>query len=175
MGASMLPVILIAAVADNGVIGRGGGLAFRQRSDLRRFKALTLGKPIVMGRLTWQSIGAPLPGRETIVVTRERTLAGAAADRVHLAASVEEAMKVARTRASAMGADAVAIVGGARIYAATIEGVDRLLITEVHARPEGDTVFPTFDRSRFREVSREAHLAGEGDEYPFSFVDHERR
>ena len=170
----MPPVVLIAAVADNGVIGRDGGLAFRQRSDLRRFKALTLGKPIVMGRLTWLSIGSPLPGRETIVVTRDPAFAGDAPAGVHVAASVEAALGIARTRALAMGAGAVAIVGGAQIYAATIGAADRLLITEVHARPDGDTWFPALDRSPFREVSRERHPAGEGDEHPYSFVDYER-
>jgi len=170
----MLPVVLVAAVADNGIIGRDGGLAFQQRSDLRRFKALTMGKPLVMGRRTHQSIGGPLPGRETVVVTRDRSLASDAAGRVHVAFSLHDALAIAQARALAMGAEAVVIAGGAEIYAAVIEGADRLLVTEIHAAPDGDTVFPPFDRSLFREVSRERHPAGEGDEHPFSFVDYER-
>ena len=108
-----VPIVLIVAVADNGVIGRDNTLIWRLRSDLQRFKALTLGKPMVMGRKTFQSIGKPLPGRETIVVTRDASFRP---EGVFTAPSLEEALALAQSRAAALGADAVPVVGGGEIY-----------------------------------------------------------
>ena len=158
-------ISLIAAIARNGVIGRDNGLVWRLSSDLKRFKALTLGKPILMGRRTWDSIGRPLPGRRSLVLTRDRALTIAGAEIVH---SWDEAL-------TAAGADELMVVGGAEIYALALPHADRLHLTEVEASPEGDVHFPDFDRTTFRETLREAHPAGERDEFPFRFVDWERR
>ncbi|WP_342149994.1 dihydrofolate reductase [Methylorubrum sp. SB2] len=158
-------VSLIAAIAENGVIGRDNGLVWRLSSDLKRFKALTLGKPILMGRKTWDSIGRPLPGRRSLVLTRDRALTIPGAEIVH---SWDEAV-------AAAGEDELMVVGGAEIYALALPYADRLHLTEVEAAPEGDVHFPEFDRSQFHETLRERHPAGERDEFPFHFVDWERR
>lgn len=157
-------IVLIAAVARNGVIGRDNGLVWRLSSDLKRFKALTLGKPILMGRRTWDSIGRPLPGRRSLVLTRDRGLTIPGAEIVH---SWDEAV-------AAAGPEALMVVGGAEIYALALPHADRLHLTEVEAAPEGDVHFPAFDRSAFHESLRERHPAGERDEFPFQFVDWER-
>lgn len=167
-----LPIALVVAAADNDVIGRDNGLIWRLRTDLKRFRALTLGRPLVMGRKTYLSIGAPLPGRETIVVTRDH---GFAADGVRVAHSLPEALSLAQEVGSGMGADSVAIGGGGDIYAQTMDVADRIHLTRVHTVPEGDTLFPAIDRAVFREVSREEHPAGPSDEFAFSFIDYVRR
>ncbi|MGH1587804.1 dihydrofolate reductase [Methylobacterium phyllosphaerae] len=161
----MSPIVsLVAAVARNGVIGRDNGLAWHLSSDLKRFKALTMGKPMLMGRRTWDSIGRPLPGRRTLVLTRDRGLRAAGAEIVH---DWEAAL------AAAAGTELM-VVGGAEIYALALPFADRLHLTEVAAEPEGDVRFPAFDHSRFRETRREAHPAGPRDEHAFAFVDWER-
>ena len=157
-------VTLVAAVARNGVIGRDNGLAWRLRSDLRRFKALTLGKPLLMGRRTWDSIGRPLPGRRTIVLTRDPAFRVPDVAVVH---GWEAAM-------GAADAPELMVVGGAEIYALALPDAGRIHLTEVEAEPTGDTRFPAFDRTRFRETHREAHPAAEHDEHAYSFVDLER-
>ena len=162
-----LPLVLVAAVARNGVIGAGDRLLWRLSSDLKRFKALTLGKPLVMGRKTFRSIGRPLPGRETIVVTRDQG--------VVVAHDLPSALALAQQRAAAMGADAVVIAGGGELYAQTIALADRLAITEVDLAPEGVAVFPRSDPAQWREVFREAGVRGPRDEANFAFVDYERR
>jgi dihydrofolate reductase len=166
------PLIIVVAVADNGVIGRDNQLLWRLKTDLRRFRDLTWGKPMIMGRKTFQSIGKPLPGRETIVLTTDPTFT---AEGVHPARSWEEARSLGETLADRMSADAVAVVGGAEIYALALPDAARLYVTEVHTAPEGDVVFPSFDRSRFREVFRREHSKGPDDEHPFTFVEFERR
>ena len=157
-------IALIAAVARNGVIGRDNGLVWRLRSDLQRFKALTMGKPILMGRRTWDSIGRPLPGRRSLVLTRD---AGLAIPGATVVQGWEEAL-------AAAGADELMVVGGAEIYALALPRADRLHLTEVEAEPAGDAFFPAFDRTAFRETVREPHPAGEHDAFPFAFVDFER-
>ena len=167
-----LPLILVVAVAENGVIGRGNQLLWRLRTDLKRFRDLTLGKPMIMGRKTFQSIGKPLPGRETVVLTREP---GFSADGVHVARSWDEAVVQGASLAEKMGADAVAVAGGAEIYALALPYVQKIYLTEVHAAPRGDAVFPAFDRSLFREIRRTDHPQGGDNEHPFTFIDLERR
>ena len=162
----------VAAVADNGVIGRDNRLIWRLRTDLQRFRALTWGKPLIMGRRTLQSIGRLLPGRETVVLTRDPAFSALG---VHVARSWNEARKVAADLGTEMGAAETMAVGGAEIYALALPEAERLHLTLVHAEPEGDTLFPAFDRSAFRELRREDHGAGPDDEYPFTFVDLERR
>jgi dihydrofolate reductase len=167
-----LPLILVAAVADNGVIGRDNQLLWRIKTDLKRFRDLTWGKPMIMGRKTFQSIGKPLPGRETVVLTRDP---GFAAPGVRVARSWDEAVAMGREAARRMGADAVAVAGGAEIYALALPQVERMHLTQVHAAPEGDAFFPPYDRSAFREVRRVEPPRGPEDEHPFTFIDLERR
>jgi dihydrofolate reductase len=167
-----LPLILVVAVAENGVIGRHNQLLWRLRTDLKRFRDLTLGKPMIMGRKTFQSIGKPLPGRETVVLTRDP---GFSADGAHVARSWEEAVSQGSSLAGKMGADAVAVAGGAEIYSLALPYVQKIYLTEVHAAPEGDAVFPAFDRSLFREIRRTDHPKGADNEHPFTFIDLERR
>lgn len=165
-------ISLVAAVAENGVIGRDNALAWRLKSDLKRFRTITWGNPIVMGRKTYASIGRPLPGRETVVLTRDPAFAAPGAHVVH---SWQAARQVADELASAMKAREVAVIGGAEIYALALPDADLLHLTVVHSSPRGDVVFPDYDPAQFRETAREAHPAGPDDEHPFTFVDLIRR
>lgn len=167
-----IPLILVVAVAENGVIGRDNQLLWRIKTDLGRFRRLTMGKPMIMGRKTFQSIGKPLPGRETIVLTRDRDFA---AEGVHVVHTWDEAVAKGTELAAEMGADSVAVAGGAEIYALALPRVQSIFLTKVHVAPEGDAVFPDFDRSRFSETRREDHPKGPDDEHPFTFIDLERR
>ena len=169
--AAHLPLILVAAVAENGVIGRAGGLPWRLKSDLKRFRMLTIGHPVVMGRKTYLSLGTPLKGRTNIVVTRDPTFTAAG---IVAAPGLEAALEVAEGDALRRGAAAIVIGGGADIYAETIERAARLEITRVHARPEGDTMFPAIDPALWRESARNEHAAGPDDEAPFTTLTYER-
>jgi dihydrofolate reductase len=166
------PLILVVALADNGVIGRDNRLLWRLRTDLRRFRELTWGKPMIMGRKTFESIGKPLPGRETIVLTRDPAFRPGG---VHVAGGWDEAVARGRALAERMGADAVAVAGGAEIYALALPHVQKMYLTQVHASPVGDAIFPSFDRSTFREVHRRDYPQGPDDEHPFTFIVLERR
>ncbi|HVZ91432.1 MAG TPA: dihydrofolate reductase [Rhizomicrobium sp.] len=158
-------VSLVVAMADNGVIGVNGTLPWRVPDDLRRFKALTMGKPCIMGRRTWDSLPRkPLPGRHNIVVTRDPQFRADGASLVH---SLQEALAIAA------GAEEICIIGGAEIYRAALPFADRIHLTEIHADVEGDTRLALFDRAIWRESRREDHGAGEGPR--FSFVTLERR
>ena len=159
-------IALIAAVARNGVIGRGGSLPWRIPADLHYFKATTMGKPMIMGRRTFQSIGKALPGRASIVVTRR---ADFAADDVDVAADLDQALTIAARH----GGDEVVVIGGGEIYAAALPRADRIYLTEVHIDAEGDVHFPALDRAQWRELSRDDHPA-DGDTPAFSFVVLER-
>ena len=165
------PLVLVAAVARNGIIGARGGLPWRLSSDLKRFKALTWGKPLVMGRKTFESIGRALPGRETIVVTRDPTLAPSG---VLVAHNLGAALDLAAERAHALGADDIIIGGGAEIYAQTIARASRLFITEVALDAEGEARFPPISPHEWREISRESGERGERDDADFAFVSYER-
>jgi dihydrofolate reductase len=171
-GVSDPPLVLVAAVARNGVIGGDKGLPWRLSSDMKRYKALTWGKPMVMGRKTYLTIGRPLPGRETIVLTRDPNFA---APGVLIALSVKVALDLAAERASAMGASEIVIAGGGEIYAETIALAERLSITEVALDAKGETRFPPIDPRQWREVRREKGERGPRDEVDFAFVDYERR
>ncbi len=171
-GVRDVPLVLVAAVARNGVIGAGGGLPWRLKSDLKRFKALTWGKPLIMGRKTFDSIGRALPGRETIVVTRDPAFLQPG---VLVAREMKAALDLAHDRAHALGADAIIVAGGAEIYAQTIARASRLLITEVGLEAEGEAHFPPIDPLQWREVSRVKGERGPGDEADFAFVEYERR
>lgn len=157
-----MSLTLVVARADNGVIGRDNALPWRLPADLRHFKALTLGKPVIMGRRTFESIGRPLPGRRNIVLTRSPswTAAGVAVA-ADLAAAVAQA-----------DAPEVMIIGGAAVYAAALPAARRIHLTEVHLAPAGDTLLPPFGPA-WRETGREAHAAA-GDAPAYSFVTLER-
>lgn len=131
-----------------------------------------MGKPLLMGRRTFQSIGKPLPGRQTIVLTRDRDYV---AEGVHVAPSLDAAMALGGKLAADMGADRLMVVGGAKVYAETLPLAQRLHVTWVHAEPVGDVTFPSYDQAAFRETYREDHPAADDDEHPFTFVDYERR
>jgi dihydrofolate reductase len=167
-----VPLSIIVAVADNGVIGRDNQLIWRLRSDLQRFKSLTLGRPMVMGRKTYQSIGKPLPGRETIVVTRDPAFRP---EGVLTAANFDAAIALAQERAQALGADSVPVVGGGDVYRQAMSATDLIRLTRVHCAPEGDTWFPDPDPVLFAETGRESHPAGPHDEFSFTFIDYSRR
>jgi dihydrofolate reductase len=156
-------ISLIAAVARNGVIGRDNTLPWRLSDDLKRFKALTLGHPIVMGRKTWDSLGRPLPGRHNIVLSRQAGLTLEGATVVH---SLNEALQQAHDAAQ------VFVIGGAQLYTAALAQADVLHLTEVHADVEGDAHFPPIEG--FTETAREAHRADERNEFAFDFVDYIR-
>ena len=165
-------LVIVAAVARNGAIGARNGLPWRLRTDLRRYKAITMGKPMVMGRKTYESIGKALPGRQTIVVTRDPGFAPADAI---TAADLPAALSAARRAAADMGAAEIIIAGGADIYAQMIAMADALSITEVDLAPEADAFFPPIDPALWRETAREPHDAGPDDEVAFAFVDYVRR
>jgi dihydrofolate reductase len=167
-----LPIVLIAAIADNGVIGDDNRLIWRLKTDLRHFRSLTLGRPVLMGRKTFLSIGKPLPGRETIVLTRDPTFRP---EGVHVAHSLEDALSVGQRLGAASGADSVTVAGGADIYRQALPLAQRLELTLVHATPEGDALFPDWDRSDFVAEARESHPRSLDDEHPFTFATFRRR
>jgi dihydrofolate reductase len=162
---------LVVAIADNGVIGEGGRLPWRLKSDLAHFRKVTIGKPVVMGRKTFLSIDAPLKGRTNIVVSRDASFARPG---IVVAPSVEVALAVARGDVLRRDASEIAIIGGADIYAQTIAHADRLVVTRVHLEPAGDTRFPPIDPLLWSEVSRTEHPAGPDDEAPFTVLIFER-
>ena len=164
-------IVLVAAVAENGVIGRDNALPFRQSSDLKRFKALTIGKPVLMGRKTFVSIGKPLPGRTNIVVSRDP---GFNPDGVIVVRDLEQALRVARDDAERRGVGEIAAIGGTDIFTQLLPLADRLEITHVHMRPEGDTYFPPIDATQWHPVARSDHPAGPQDEAGFSYVTYAR-
>jgi len=168
----MMEIVLIVAVADNGVIGADGTIPWRLKSDLQRFKAITFGKPVVMGRKTFVSLKRPLMGRTNIVLTRN---AGFRAEGAVVANSFDAAYAVARGDALRRGASEIAVIGGSEIYALWMQSAHRLEITEVHANPAGDTRFGAIDTGIWREVARERHAAGGDDSVDFSYVTYRRR
>jgi dihydrofolate reductase len=157
---------LIVARARNGVIGASGGLPWRLPEDLAFFKRMTMGHPIVMGRKTWESIGRPLPGRRSIVVTRERGYAAAGAEVVH---GLDEAIALCR------GSDEIFVIGGAQLYAEALSHADRLLLTEIDADFAGDTFLPAPSADEWSEAGREHHPPSAARAYGFDFVDYRRR
>ena len=164
---------LVVARARNGVIGRDGDLPWRLRSDLQRFKAVTLGKPCIMGRKTWDSLPLkPLPGRLNLVLSKDESFEpkGALA-----CLTLDEAIEIAREQAVDDGVGEVCVIGGAGLFAATLPRAKRLYLTEVEAEPEGDVLFPPFDETAWTEVSCEAVPAGEKDDHAFAFRVLERR
>jgi dihydrofolate reductase len=169
--AATVPIVLIAAVADNGVIGDGGRMPWRLKSEMAYFRGVTMGKPVVMGRKTYLSIGSPLKGRTNIVVSRDPRFA---APGIVVAPSVEAALTAARGDALRRGADAIAVIGGADIYRQTMVRAERLVISQVHLRPAGDTTFPVIDSATWTQVERSEHPAGPGDDAGFTVLVYRR-
>lgn len=165
MSATRTEVVLIAAVARNGVIGRDNALPWRLKADLAHFRAATVGHPVLMGRKTWESLGRPLPGRRNIVVTRDPTYAASGAE---VFPSLDAAL-------AATGTTKVFVIGGAEIYRQTLQRADTLVLTEVGADVSGDAFFPAFDRAHFIETRRETHAADADNELPFDFVEYRRK
>ncbi|MGE5500969.1 MAG: dihydrofolate reductase [Ignavibacteriales bacterium] len=164
---------LVVARARNSVIGRDGDLPWRLKSDMAWFKANTLGKPVIMGRKTWDSLPRkPLPGRTNIVLTRDASF------EAHGAVACDtfsEAVQIGREQAADDGVEEVCVIGGSALFELALPKAKRLYLTEVEADVDGDVTFPAFDESAWTEVSRESHPAGEQDEYPFTFRVLERR
>ena len=162
-----MKLVVVAAVARNGVIGRDGGIPWHLREDLARFRALTTGQPVVMGRKTWDSLPdrfRPLPGRQNVVVTRDRAWS---ADGTERAASLEDALELLDDR------ETVFVIGGASLYSDALPLADELELTEVDLEPEGDSFFPDWERGAFEEMSREPHVSEDG--AAFAFVTYRRR
>jgi dihydrofolate reductase len=167
-----MEIVIIAAVADNGVIGDGNKMPWRLKSDLQRFRALTWGKPVVMGRKTSLSIGKPLAGRTNIIVSRDRHFAAAGAV---VAPTLEAALEVARADALRRGVSEIMVIGGSEIYAAFLPRAGCLEITRVHAAPEGDAHFPPIDPAIWVEVESTPPAAGPDDTATTSFHAYRRR
>jgi dihydrofolate reductase len=166
------PVALVVAVAENGVIGKDGGLPWRIPSEMRHFRQLTMDKPVIMGRRTFASLKKPLEGRDNIVLTHNREYAPQGAIAVE---SVEQALNVANGCALARAAKEIMVIGGAEIYAAMLPHARRLHLTRVHAKPDGGVHFPDFDLSEWREVSSQYHQRGEKDEFDYTICLFERQ
>jgi dihydrofolate reductase len=167
------PVIaLVVAIGENGAIGRGGELPWRLSSDMRYFRKVTMGKPVIMGRRTFKSLPRVLDGRLNVVLTRDP---GFVAPDAIMAHSLKEGLSAARASAERTGADEIMVIGGEDVFREVLPQAHRIYLTEVHASPEADTWFPDFDKREWREVSREKHEAGPRDEHAFSFVVLERR
>jgi dihydrofolate reductase len=170
-GTRAILIVLVAAVAENGVIGRDGRMPWRLKSDLRRFRARTWGNPVVMGRKTFASIGKALAGRTNIVVSRDRNFS---APGVVAAPDVARALETARGDALRRGNAQIVVIGGAEIYAQTLPLADRLDITLVKAQPEGNIRFPAIDPQLWREIERSEHPAGSDDSADVAIITYER-
>ncbi|TMJ27392.1 MAG: dihydrofolate reductase [Alphaproteobacteria bacterium] len=166
-----MKLVELAAVARNGVIGQAGRLPWRLKSDLAHFRSQTMGKPVVMGRKTFLSIGKPLAGRTNIVVSRDPSFTAAGAI---VTGSVDAALLTARGDALRRCVDEIVVIGGAELYRQTLPAADRLVITQVDLDPQGDVTFPDIDWRLWKEVSRSDQPAGPGDEASFTLLVYER-
>jgi dihydrofolate reductase len=166
-----MDIIIVAAVAENGVIGRGNALPWRLKSDMVHFRELTLDKPVVLGRKTYQSIGKPLAGRTTIVVSRDASFG---APGILIAPSFDAALETARGDALRRNCGAIVIAGGADIYQQALPLATRLVITQVRKAADGDTRFPEINAQSWRECARSEHQPGQQDDAAFAFVTFER-
>jgi dihydrofolate reductase len=171
-GTGERPVIaLVVAIGENGAIGRGGELPWRLSSDMRYFRKVTMGKPVIMGRRTFKSLPRVLDGRLNIVLTRDQ---GFIAPDAVMAHSLDEGLAAARDSEARTDAGEIMVIGGEDVFREVLPQAHRIYLTEVHASPEADTWFPDFDKREWREVFRERHEAGPRDEHAFSFVVLER-
>ncbi len=172
MASEKAEIAIVVAMAENGVIGRDGGLPWRLSSDLKRFKALTMGKPIVMGRKTWDSIGRVLPGRPHVVVSRNP---GLGIEGVETARSLDEGLAKAADAAQRADAGEICVIGGGDIYAQALPRAARLYVTHVEATVPGDTRFPDIAQADWEAVREERLPADERNSYPTRFVEYRRR
>ena len=163
-----LPVSIVVAVADNGVIGRGNALPWDLPDDLQHFKRTTMGRPIIMGRKTYESIGRPLPGRLNIILTRDS--AWQTPD-VSVATSIEQAIEIAEGQALIDGADSVMVIGGAEVYRQALPFTSRVFLTRVHGKVHGDAFFDLGQIALWRELSRLEISAGERNSHDFSVIE----
>jgi dihydrofolate reductase len=167
----VIEIVLLVAVAENGVIGSGGSIPWRLKTDQQRLKSMTMGKPVVMGRKTFESLRRPLPGRTNIVVTRDANFR---------AAGAVVTTSFAHARATALGdalrrlATEIAVIGGAEIYAQWMDAADRLEVTEVHLKPQGDTRLAPIDLKEWQEIARTFHIRTDDDTADFSYVTYRR-
>ena len=166
-----LKISIVVAAAENGVIGKDGKMPWHISSDLKRFRALTMGKVVVMGRNTFESIGKPLDGRENVVVTANLRLAEKG---VWTVSTIKEAYDFANRLSEELNADEIMIIGGAQIYASTINMTDKVYLTRVHASPDGDTLFPELDEGEWKISSQEECPKGPKDDFAHSFEIYER-
>ncbi|WP_277252033.1 dihydrofolate reductase [Neptunomonas phycophila] len=162
---------MIVAQSSNRVIGRDNKLPWYLPGDLKYFKQATMGKPIIMGRKTFESIGKPLPGRLNIIISRDASFT---AQGIKVVMSLPEAIELAESQALIDGVDEAMIIGGAQIYALALPEVERLYITQVHADIEGDAYFPEFNRSQWTELGREDFSAQGPNPYDYSFIVYQR-
>jgi len=165
-------LVLVVAVAENGVIGKNGQLPWKIPGDLKRFQQLTMGKPIVMGRLTYESMGGPLKGRLNIVITSN---ANYKAEGAVVVTSLKDALTLAEKDADDKNSDEIAIIGGSVVFKETLPVASKLEITEVHGSPEGDAFFPAFDKREWKETLRDGPHQNANDSLPYTFVTYERR
>ena len=169
---SAVKKVIVVAVSRNGIIGRDGDMPWRLSTDLKRFKALTLGKPVIMGRKTFQSIGKPLPGRANVIITRDT---GFNPGEVAVAHSLDQAIGLACDLAVAAGLDEVCIIGGGEIYRQAIDAADILHVTHVETDVDGDTAFPEIDPATWEAETELSVPAGERDSFATCFVTYRRR
>jgi dihydrofolate reductase len=166
-----MKLALIAAVADNGIVGRNNTMPWHLPEDLKYFKRVTLGKPVVMGRKTWDSIGRPLPGRTNIVISRQVNLVIEGATVV---ADLRTALELAQSIGETDGSEELMVIGGSEIYALALPLAQRLYLTEVHAEVTGDASFPDWNRGEWEEASRLRHGADDSNPFDYSFVVYDR-
>jgi dihydrofolate reductase len=165
-------ITLVVAVAENGMIGNGNDLPWRLPGDLKQFKARTVGKPVVMGRKTYESLGQALPNRPNIVLSRDPLYR---AKDAKVVTTLDAALALANEEAKQLSAEEISVIGGAALFSEIMPLAERMYYTEVHASPAGDTRFPSFDRSEWRETARKGPLQGAKDQYSYSFVTLERK
>ncbi len=165
-------ITLVVAVAENGMMGKNGDLPWSLPGDLKQFKEKTVGKPVVMGRTTYESLGKALPNRPNIVLSRNPLYR---VEDAHVVTTLDTALALAYREAERLGAGEISVIGGANVFAEIMPRAERMYYTEVHAAPAGDTRFPPFDRSQWQEISRAGPLQGAKDQYPYSFVTLERK
>lgn len=164
-------VALIWAMAQNRVIGRNNNLPWYLPNDLKYFKKITSGKPVIMGRKTFESIGKPLPNRDNIIITRQEDFSVSGA---HVVTSLDDALTLAEDILTVKGGDEVIVMGGAQIYELALPKADRLYLTQVHANVDGDAWFPEVDLSQYQEVLREDYSAEGPNPYDYSFIVYDR-
>jgi dihydrofolate reductase len=179
MSKTLLPITIVAAIARNSALGKDNHIPWRAPSDLKRFREITWGRPLIMGRKTWQSIGKPLPGRETIVVTHDRAFPvengqGNLQENVNVAHDFEQALVLADKLGRSMHAAEIIIAGGAELYLQAISRAKFLRLTYVDCTPKADTFFPDVDWDHWRELRRQAPPLGPKDEFALEYVDFDR-